>query len=106
MFACRILSAVPIFWLSTTFALAQDLEAGEKLARQCSVCHGKQGISADPTVPHLAGQPVLYLEKSLTDFIKGVRQDPRMNVVVNNLSREDVKALAAWYASLDKDPDD
>ncbi len=69
------------------------------------MCHGKQGISNDPEVPHLAGQPALYLEKSLTDFIKGVREDRRMSLIVKTLSKKDVRALAAWYASLDRDPD-
>jgi len=87
-------------------AVADEVATGAQLARQCAVCHGKLGISTDPTVPHLAGQPALYLEKSLTDYIKGARQDPRMSIVVKALSAQDVKALAAWYASLGRDPGD
>lgn len=87
-------------------AAAQDTATGEQLARSCAVCHGRLGISTDPTVPHLAGQPVQYLEKSLLDYIGGARHDPRMSVVVKALTRAEVKALAAWYASLDRDPED
>jgi len=92
--------------LVSAAAIADATATGEQLARPCAVCHGKLGISTDPTVPHLAGQPVLYLEKSLTDYIDGVRQDPRMSVVVKTLTRAEVKLLAAWYASLGRDPGD
>ena len=99
------LSAVAVFYVVVNVAPAQDLEAGKILSHRCSVCHGKQGISRDPEVPHLAGQPVIYLEKSLTDFIQGNRQDRRMDLIVKSLSKEDVKALAAWYALLSRTPD-
>lgn len=99
-------AAVATLGLVCAAATAQDTATGEQLARPCVVCHGRLGISTDPTVPHLAGQPVQYLEKSLTDYIEGARHDPRMSVVVKTLTRAQVKALAAWYASLDRDPED
>jgi cytochrome c553 len=80
-------------------ANAQDLEAGKALARKCSVCHGKQGLSKDPEVPSLAGQPALYLEKSMNDFRTGVREDRRMTIMAKPLSDDDVKNLAKWYSS-------
>jgi len=35
------------------------------------------------------------------DFQKGERQDRRMSLIVKNLSKEDIKDLAAWYSSLE-----
>ena len=78
---------------------AADIEMGKKLARQCTVCHGKQGIARDPEVPNLAGQPAFYLEKAIKDFRDGHREDRRMSLVVKNLDNDQIKALAAWYAS-------
>lgn len=87
---------------------AADPENGKLLSKKCSVCHGKLGLARDPEVPHLAGQSALYIEKSLTDFQKGDRQDRRMTLMVKDLSKEDIKDIAAWYSSLKitvEDPD-
>ncbi|MFK7881651.1 c-type cytochrome [Roseobacter sp.] len=81
--------------------LAVDAENGRKLARKCSVCHGKAGIASDPEVANLAGQSAFYLEKSLKDFRDGAREDRRMSLIVQDLSDDDIKDLAAWYASFD-----
>ena len=72
---------------------------GQQLARQCSVCHGKNGIANDPEVPNLAGQSAFYLEKSLLDYQTGARSDRRMTIMAQNLKPEEVKALAAWFSS-------
>lgn len=85
----------------TAPALAADPKEGRKLARQCSVCHGKFGIAKDPEAPNLAGQQVLYLEKSLKDYRDGVRQDRRMTLISEPLTDEEIAHLAAWYASIE-----
>lgn len=87
-----LLVALPVY--------AVDPENGRKLSRQCTVCHGKTGIANDPEVANLAGQSAFYLEKSLKDFREGIREDRRMTLVVKSLSDEDIKDLAAWYASI------
>lgn len=78
-----------------------DLSKGKSLSVQCSVCHGKNGIAKDPESPNLAGQSALYLEKSLVDYQKGIREDRRMSIIAKTLSMEDVKNLAAWYAAFE-----
>lgn len=80
---------------------AADPENGAVLSRKCSVCHGKNGIAKDPEVANLAGQSAFYLEKSLKDFRKGIREDRRMSLIVKNLSDDDIKDLAAWYSSFE-----
>lgn len=79
--------------------LAADPAAGRLLARQCSVCHGKNGIAKDPEVPNIAGQSALYLEKVLKDFRSGKREDRRMTIIVEPLDDDQIKDLAAWYSS-------
>ena len=92
--ACLILVAT-----GTGNSTANTAEAGRELARQCTVCHGSNGIANDPLSPNLAGQSAAYLEKSLKDFRAGAREDPRMSYVAQGLEDDDIKALAAWYAS-------
>ncbi len=93
-FACLIIIAG-----NTGTAFASTAVTGQELARQCSVCHGSNGIANDPLSPNLAGQSAAYLEKSLKDFRAGIRQDPRMSFVAKELEDDDIKALAAWYSS-------
>ncbi|MBJ6372467.1 c-type cytochrome [Sedimentitalea arenosa] len=81
-------------------AQAADAENGRKLARQCSVCHGKLGLATDPEVPNLAGQSAYYLEKSLVAFQKGLREDRRMTLIAEPLTLSEIRDLSAWYASL------
>ncbi len=73
---------------------------GRELAKQCSVCHGRDGISKDPEAPNLAGQQAYYLEKSMKDYKNGARQDRRMSIIAQGLSDAQIKALAKWYASI------
>jgi len=90
--------AICLFHFPTVFAA--DPANGRVLARQCSVCHGKNGLANDPEVPNLAGQSAFYLEKSLKDYRSRTREDRRMTILAANLKDEDIKDLAAWYASL------
>ena len=98
----RILFAllVAFLWIGTS-ALSNDIENGQKLARQCSVCHGREGVSNDPEVPIIAGQHAFYLEKSLKDYRSGARQDRRMTLIVEPLTDEQISDLAAWFASIE-----
>jgi len=82
-------------------SLAADIENGKKLSSQCSVCHGKNGISKYPEAPNLAGMSSLYFEKSIVDYQKGERHDRRMSLIAQNLTLEQIKDLAAWYASFE-----
>jgi len=81
--------------------LSSDLARGKSLSKQCGVCHGKDGIAKDPESPNLAGQSALYIEKSLVDYQKGMREDRRMSIIAKSLSMEDIKDLAAWYSAFE-----
>ncbi len=96
-----ILASAIAFSFSTGALYAVDPENGQKLARKCSVCHGKLGIAKDPEVPNLAGQSAFYLEKSLKDYREGIREDRRMTLMSKSLSDEDIKDMAAWFASIE-----
>ena len=44
---------------------------------------------------------VLYIEKALVDYKKGARQDRRMSLMAQGLSKSQIKDLAAWYSSFE-----
>lgn len=96
--------AAAICVLLAAFAGAAEadgsLEAGNKKAAMCAACHGKDGLSRRPDVPHIAGQSEIYLQAQLRRFRSGERVHPEMNVVAASLSDEDIQDLVTWYSSI------
>ncbi len=82
-----------------------DPAKGKAIAETvCIACHGADGNSAAAANPHLAGQVEEYLYKQLQNF-KSVDGKPaaRNNAIMGGmaapLSDEDMKNVAAWFAS-------
>lgn len=77
-----------------------DPAKGERIAGQvCAACHGVDGNSPLSANPNLAGQHADYLYKQLTEYKSGARANAIMAGMVANLSDEDMRDLAAFYAS-------
>ena len=80
-------------------ALAQDVEAGRKVAGMCRTCHGLDGYAQIPIAPHIGGEPAGYLAEQLHAFRSGERQHEMMSVVAASLSDRQIADVAAWYAA-------
>ena len=81
-----------------------DAAKGKEKAAVCSACHGQDGNTPlAPEYPRLAGQPHDYLEKALRDYKAGKRKNLLMGPQAQNLSKQDIKDLAAYFASLSGD---
>ena len=85
------------FWIAP--ASATDKVAGEQKAANCVGCHGSKGKSSSGQWPNLAAQPASYLVNQLNAFKSGARNNPVMKAMATNLSDDDIKNLAAYYAS-------
>jgi len=83
--------------LAATAALAQP-QSIEQKAQVCATCHGAKGIPTDRTYPVIWGQHQGYLYLELRDFKSGARKNDFMTAVVADLSREDMMALAEYFA--------
>lgn len=81
-------------------AQAADVKAGQIRSAACAVCHGPQGLSMQPAVPHLAGQPEIYLIEQLKAYRSGKRANEVMGVIAKPLTDTEIENLAAWYASI------
>lgn len=95
--------AVALFSLTTppwNTANAADAAAGRKKAVSCAGCHGESGVSTVANVPHLAGQPALYLTEQLRQFRNRTRPGEVMAVIAKPLSDADIDDLAAWYEAI------
>ena len=88
---------------------AADLTAGKEKAELCTACHGENGISQTENIPSLATQPDAFIQWQLVFFRSGTRKNEQMQPVVEPLTNEDIRNLAAYFASLPppaKKPDD
>jgi cytochrome c553 len=96
------LCLIPIIaaWAVEQALPAGDITAGKAIAAKCAACHGTQGISSRPGVPHIAGQSGFYLQAALAAFQSGMRKDESMQKAVANLSKQDIADVVAYYASL------
>ena len=82
-----------------TSAPAPEKNAAEKTVQTvCAACHGADGNSAIALNPKLAGQHPEYLLKQLINFKEGKRANAVMAGMVANLTPDDMKGLAAYFA--------
>jgi cytochrome c553 len=67
-------------------------------AQACVACHGQDGRGTIDEYPDIGGQHPDYLEQALNDYRLGKRKNPIMLPFAQQLSREDIAALAAYFA--------
>ncbi len=104
--AMAILLATSLVTHASEEAAAKaDPAKGKVIAESiCVACHGADGNSMVPANPILAGQVEEYIHKQLTNFksVDGkpaARNNPIMAGMAATLSDEDMKNVAAWFAS-------
>lgn len=79
---------------------AADVAAIKDKLALCVTCHGTDGISEQPEIPSLAGQPDQFLQWQMVYFRGGARKNDKMSPVAADLSNEDVRNLGAYFAAL------
>lgn len=81
--------------------VAGDVKAGKVLAEaECKGCHGLDGGSVAPGVPHLAAQNEHYLLGALKAYKDGKRGHAALKVIAERMSEADIRNVAAYYARL------
>lgn len=94
-----LFSSANLFANEAAAPTAGDAAKGKEKSPLCVACHGPDGNSTNPIWPKIAGQHASYIEKQLTDFHGEARKDATMSPMAAPLSPEDIKNLAAYYAS-------
>ena len=87
--------------LATSGAMARQVPA-------CASCHGVQFTGMEPGIPGLLGLRAAYISAQLGGFRYGTRTalaPDCMQIVAARLTEDDVKAVAAYLASLPASPD-
>jgi sulfide dehydrogenase cytochrome subunit len=94
--------------------LAAAAQEPKIAAEVCGSCHGAGGVSPNPIVPTLAGQPYTFIEDNLLAFRAGKRscaQEPAddspnatlantMCGFVRGLQDREIADIASWYEGL------
>lgn len=101
----RILPAVllALMLVSPVAAEDADLEQGRTVAFTCLGCHGIPfHTNVYPTyfVPRIQGQTEGYIRAALHAYRDGSRRHPTMRAQSSTLSDEDIRDVAAYFASL------
>jgi len=91
--------------LSTALSAAPpDAVAGKAKAQTCFACHGEDGISISSEIPNLAAQPPLSITYQLIQFRGQQRKGGAMEAFAATLSDQDMRDIAAYFASLPPPP--
>jgi cytochrome c553 len=78
---------------------------GHGRAQACAACHLINGLGR-PEMGGLAGLPADYMVQQVADFKSGARIDAgqRMNNIAQDLTVEEARQAAEWFASLESRP--
>ena len=98
----RCAALAPLLALSITAQAETSVaQAGATKSAPCRACHGPNGIATLPDAPNLAGQNPVYVERALKEYRSGTRRNEVMSVTAKNLTDEDIRDLAMYYASIE-----
>lgn len=76
-------------------SMAQRMQA-------CTVCHGKEGrATSEGYFPRIAGKPAEYLYRQLVHFREGGRSYAAMTGLLEFLSDDYLREMAAYFSGLD-----
>jgi cytochrome c553 len=107
-FALPILLA---FYTNSTALAEGNYDKGEELAKtwSCTHCHGLTGndrsteIPGAMSIPMLAGQPTVYLVRTMNQYKTGARIDDhkasRMPERAKALSDQDIEDISAYFSA-------
>ncbi|MDT8387847.1 MAG: c-type cytochrome [Thiogranum sp.] len=85
----------------------------QDMVQDCETCHGKDGISSEPTVPTIAGSSAFYASDTMIMFQEEDRPCEKMEYpsgdnkgkttsmceIADDLSADEITALAEYYAN-------
>jgi cytochrome c553 len=102
--AAAWLAAAPAAAAEQKAAFKPDLAKGQTIAATCIACHSADGNRGAPANPIIAGQHPEYLVKQLVEFKAGKRKNAIMQGFAAQLSEDDMRHVAAFYAGKSAKP--
>ena len=80
-------------------SIVGDSHAALSIIDACESCHGKKGEVSQDGAPFLTGQSEQYLLKAMSGYLSGQREHENMRNILEPLSDQDRRNLAAYFAS-------
>jgi cytochrome c553 len=90
--------AVLLAFALTALGPASRAQTIAEQAALCAACHGENGVPQQPSTPIIWGQNQGYLYLQLRDYQRGTRKNEQMSSLSSALSREEMMALAEYFA--------
>ena len=87
-------------WFSGHEATAELAADPAGAPEACVACHGADGIATIPEAPNLAGETNIYIDTQLKAFRLGKRDNEIMSPIAAELTDEEIRAAADWYAAV------
>lgn len=78
---------------------AEPVGTPPEQAAPCVACHGRNGAGTMDEYPNLTGQHADYIAQALNDYRLGKRKNPLMQPFAQQLSQDDIKALAKFFSA-------
>jgi len=90
-------------WFASHKAIARlkDGVSPDNAPEACVACHGADGLSEMEDAPNLAGETAMYIDTQLKAFRLGKRTHEIMSEVASELTDDEIRAFADWYAAID-----
>ncbi|SFJ44662.1 Cytochrome c553 [Bosea sp. OK403] len=98
-----LLGALGLLFAVAPVQAAGDRALGEYLASECTSCHQLSGRSSGG-IPAIVGWPEEQFVAVLNSYARKERDSQTMQAIAARLSRDDVTALATYFASLTSKP--
>ncbi|SNS75006.1 c-type cytochrome [Tropicimonas sediminicola] len=89
-------------WYASHTAVASlpDGVSADEAPEACVSCHGADGISLLQDAPNLAGEVNIYIDTQLKAFRVGKRKHEIMSEIAADLTDEEIREFADWYANV------
>lgn len=87
-------------WYAGHEAVAELTADPDDAPEVCAGCHGVDGISVVEDAPNLAGETTIYTDTQLKAFRFDKRTHEVMSPIAKDLSDDEVRAVAEWYAAI------
>ena len=94
-----VISMIALALLIADSSFAGNPARGQELSMVCQSCHGEKGnLALQENYPLIGGQHFDYLVHALKAYRSGHRENAIMAGFARDLSDQDIRDLAAWYA--------
>jgi cytochrome c553 len=85
----------------STQATSEPVGTAPEKAQICVACHGTTGRGTTPDYPNIGGQHPDYIVQALKDYRLGRRKNAIMAPFAQQLSVEEIEALAEYFSGQD-----